>query len=168
MDDFYRPSAERWPPRAGELGVSFDWRRLRDDVLVPLSRDEAGRYRRYDWPSERLAEWRAVEVGGIVMVEGVYTLRSELRSFYDYAIWVECPVAERLARGLARDGEEARDLWLGAWMPEEDRYAEAERPWEHSELVLDGSGRLAADPTAEFVQLRLRSGASGTARSGSE
>jgi uridine kinase len=43
MDDFYRPERERLARAAigdSEVGGDFDWRRLRDQVLLPLSRDE--------------------------------------------------------------------------------------------------------------------------------
>jgi uridine kinase len=154
MDDFYRLSAERGSTDSAEIGASFDWRRLRDQVLVPLSRDESARFQRYDWPTDELAEWRSIEPGGIVIVEGVYALRSELRGFFDFTIWVECPVEERLARGVVRDGEEALARWHEEWMPEEDRYADAERPGDHAALVVGGGSRPPIDTLRRFVELR--------------
>ena len=58
-DDFYRPLPERMresltPIEAVDL--TFDWERLRDEVLGPLLRGEHARYRRYDWASGRLGE----------------------------------------------------------------------------------------------------------------
>jgi uridine kinase len=137
FDDFYRPSAER--TASAEIGGSFDWRRLRDQVLAPLSEDEPGRYQRYDWPSDALAEWHSVPVGGIVVVEGNYTTRRELFPVYDFTMWVDAPRELRLERGVRRGGPDTRERWLTEWMPEEDRYVAAERPAERVDLVLDGT-----------------------------
>ncbi len=140
FDDFYRPSIERQARTNTEIGGSFDWRRLRNQVLAPLSRDEAGEYQRYDWASDNLAEWHSVPVGGIVLVEGNYSTRAELIRFYDYTIWIDAPRDLRLARGVGRGGDDTRDRWLTEWMPEEDCYVEAEDPAGRVDLALDGAG----------------------------
>src|SRR5258706_15053504 len=48
-DDFYRPlvSLECSPAVAYEK--YFDWRRLRDEALLPLRAGKTARYRRHDW-----------------------------------------------------------------------------------------------------------------------
>src|SRR5689334_15473078 len=68
IDDFYRTEHERLARAANgdtEIGGNFDWRRLRDQVLLPLSRDEPGFYQRYDWATDALAEWHTIGIGGI-------------------------------------------------------------------------------------------------------
>ena len=143
FDDFYRPGRERDARAARgdeEIGGNFDWRRLRDQVLTPLSRDEPASYRRYDWPTDELAEWHRVPVGGIVVVEGNYCTRRELFDLFDFTVWIEAPHELRLARGIRRGGEDTRERWLTEWMPEEERYLEAERPASRVDLVVDGGG----------------------------
>ena len=141
MDDFFLPSSERpygdWSSKP--LGGSFDWRRVERQILAPLSRDETGRYQRYDWDADDLAEWHDVPVGGIVIIEGIYSTRRELSPFYTFKVWVEAPRGVRLRRGLERDGKEAREQWENDWMPAEDRYADEHRPFEHADLIVDGS-----------------------------
>jgi uridine kinase len=142
IDDFYRPERDRAARAASgdtEIGGNFDWRRLRDQVLLPLSRDEPGSYQRYDWARDELAEWHTVGVGGIVIAEGNYVTREELFPFYDYTVWVEAPHEVRLERGLRRGGPDTLDRWLTEWMPEEDRYLGAENPARRVDLVLDGT-----------------------------
>ena len=146
FDDFYLPSTER-RPISGAAGSEYDLARLAAEVITPLRSEQAAEYRRYDWVADRLAETHTVPTGGIVIIEGVYTL---LANDYDYRIWVECPYALRLARGLARDGEAARSWWVDHWMPAEMRYIERESPADHVDLVVDGSVEL----EQEFSVLR--------------
>ena len=135
MDDFYFPSALRNGTLAlGTVGSAFDWQRLRDEVLAPLRAGQPTRYRRYDWPSDALAEWHDVP-RGIVIVEGVYSTHVELEQFYDLTVWVECPRPIRLARGIKRDGEAARRQWEEEWMPAEDRYVQEQSPHTRADMV---------------------------------
>lgn len=135
MDDFYLPSALRTGTLAlNSIGSAFDWQRLRDEVLAPLTAGQPGRYQRYDWPSDALADWRDVPPG-IVIVEGVYSTRLELEEFYDLTVWVECPRPVRLARGIERDGEAARRIWEEEWMPAEDRYVNEQSPHTRADLI---------------------------------
>jgi uridine kinase len=136
-DDFYRTSAER-SGRAPGVGEAFDWRRLHDEVLLPLRAGRPARYQRYDWSADRLTGWTVVQPQGAVIVEGVYSLRKELRTCFDVTVWVDAPAELRLARGLERDGEDARDWWL-EWMAEEERYRDEQRPDRAAMLRLDGS-----------------------------
>jgi uridine kinase len=142
MDDFYKPSIQRLPQRECDalIGSDFDWQRLRRDVLLPLSRGENCSYQRYDWPSDCLAEWHTVPASGITIVEGVYSIRHELVSFYNLTLWVYCSRSQRLERGVERDGEAKRHFWEQYWMPAEDRYVELEEPHCRAKILVDGSG----------------------------
>ena len=142
FDDFYRPSLERKRRAAAkdrEVGGSFDWRRLRSQVLLPLAQDRSTRYQRYDWVADELADWVVVPAGGIVIVEGCYSIRRDLFDFYDYTIWVETPPDLRLRRGLARGGADTKERWLKEWLPEEERFVEAENPSARAQLVIAGT-----------------------------
>ena len=139
VDDFYRPSATRLPAGDPDIGGNFEWRRLRDQVLLPLRRGEEARYQRYDWGADAMAEWHTVPPRGTVVIEGNYSTREELRDLYDFRIWVEAPAELRLARGLERGGINTRERWLEEWMPEEERYLAAQEPWRFADHVVDGA-----------------------------
>src|SRR2546426_1430967 len=126
-DDFARPGIPGW-----------DWPRFRRQVAEPLSRGELGRYQRYDWNEDRLAEWHDVPCTGVVIVEGVSSTRRELSVPWDLTVWVETPKDTRLARGVARDGEHMRSQWENVWEPEEDRYVQTQRPEERADLIVSG------------------------------
>lgn len=141
MDDFYLPSAQiiTAHPTKKPIGADYDWKRVLNQVLEPISKDKEGYYQRYDWENDSLSEWNIVPVGGIVIVEGVYSIRKELTNKYDLTIWVECPRAIRLTRGLHRDGEEARGMWENNWMVAEDIYVKDHKPNESANLVFEGT-----------------------------
>ncbi|MCE2412391.1 uridine kinase [Candidatus Poribacteria bacterium] len=138
-DDFYLPSNQRENQQAGVIGSDFDWERLRDQVLTPIKAGRSTHYQRYDWETDVLAEWRTISASDVVLVEGVYTMRRELTHLYDLKIWVECPRAIRLARGIARDGEKARPIWEQDWMPKEDDYIKTHLPRERADLFVNGA-----------------------------
>src|SRR6266478_492067 len=111
-DDFFRPLnghpiASLAPEKLYEL--YFQWMRMRDEALIPLRRSETAKYQRYDWTEDSLTEWESVEPEEIVLVEGVYSSRPELRSMLDAVIFVDAPRAERLKRILARDSNSTCD-----------------------------------------------------------
>ena len=114
------------------------WPRMIEQVLEPLSRNEPGHYQRYDWDSKERAEWHEVPVAHFILLEGVSASREAFRHFLAYTIWVETPRAERLRRGLHRDGEAARDQWE-VWMSREDEYIARELPAEHADAIIDGA-----------------------------
>ena len=138
-DDFYRPSHQRANQQTGLIGRDFDWKRLRDQVLTPIREGRLAHYQRYDWETDVLAEWHTIFASDVVIVEGVYTMRRELAHLYDLKIWVECPRALRLARGIARDGEKARTTWEEDWMLKEDDYVKTHLPHERADLFVNGA-----------------------------
>jgi hypothetical protein len=143
MEEFVLPESER---ESLDVRGPADWRRLRSQVLLPLSRDQPARYQRPDSPPGAMGdpwdqwEWRLVPVGGIVIVEGLYSCLKALTTFYDFRIWVDAPDEIRLRRcpGI-RDAEEV--------------YRAGQNPEAAAHLKVDGSGREPHDPTQEYVRL---------------
>jgi uridine kinase len=127
-DDFARPNARGW-----------EWERMRATVLKPLSSNEPGRYQRYDWNTDQLAEWHDVPTGGTLIVEGVSSMCEELGEYWDLAIWVSAPYETRLTRGVQRDGEAMRSQWADVWMPEEQEYFDSQRPDRKANVIVDGT-----------------------------
>ncbi|OAK46192.1 uridine kinase family protein [Bacillus wiedmannii] len=143
MDDFYLPSAQiiNEHPTNKSIGADFDWKRLLQEVLDPISNGIEGCYKRYDWETDSLAETHTVPAIGIVIIEGVYATRQELAEMYDLKIWVNCPRETRIKRGIARDGETARDMWENNWMVAEDMYVESHKPHEFADFIIDGTNQ---------------------------
>lgn len=138
-DDFYTGSLE--PHEILHEYGRFDVGRLKSCVLDPLKQGKDARFQIYNWNTCSLGHWRTVSSMKTVIVEGVYALKRELRSNYDFTIWVETPREIRLARGLERDGESARSQWEDEWMPREDEYMQDpdEDPRAFADLVISGT-----------------------------
>ena len=119
-------------------GAGFDLDRLEQEVVSPLGRGEAATFASYDWAARETRGSRTVEPTGVVVVEGVCALHRKLRDAYAVRIWVEASYEVRLARAVARDGEEARRTWVDVWMPSEDRYVERDDPVGCADLVVSG------------------------------
>jgi len=125
VDDFARPSVQGW-----------ERDRFVAQVLAPLAAGRAARYQRWDWESDRGAEWHDVPAGVPVVVEGVSSTDVRLGVPWDVVVWVEAEREVRLARALARDGESMMEQWLTDWMPSEERYAAAQRPRERADFCV--------------------------------
>ena len=133
MDDLY----------LGWTGLEGSADRLREEILAPLWLGRIGRYRRYDWYAEELAETHEVAPGGTVVVEGVGCVRAGTRGFFSVITWVEADDAIRLARGLARDGAAAEGHWRD-WMREERDVFSRARTRELAQVRVDAWGRIAS------------------------
>ncbi|MBK0419700.1 AAA family ATPase [Leucobacter sp. CSA1] len=95
---------------------------------------ETGRFQRFDWHVGEFAEWRALDAGGPIVVEGCGALStSSLDAANRFAaragggpawgIWVECPDERRRRRALTRDGDVFRPHWERWAAQEEARFA---------------------------------------------
>jgi uridine kinase len=124
-------------------GGGFDLDRLRAEVFEPLVAGRTARYASWNWAARRAGGERTVSPHGVVVVEGVCALHRMFRDDYDVRAWVEAPYDVRLARGVARDGEAARQMWVERWMPSEDRYVERDDPIACADVLVDGSRPLA-------------------------
>lgn len=105
-------------------------------LLGPLARDQTGYYRRFDWAANEYRETHHVDPADLIVLEGVGSGNRAWRDLVTTLVWVEAPADLRLARGLARDGDDLRDRWLG-WMADEDRLFAREGTRARADLVLD-------------------------------
>ena len=103
MDDFFLPPARKTPARLAQPGGNVDWERVRDQVLVPLSRGEPARFSPYRCHTGAYGPPVSLSPAPLVLVEGVYALHPALRDFYRLRIFLEATWPVRRAR-----------LWTGA------------------------------------------------------
>jgi uridine kinase len=139
MDDFYRDMDDmerRLLSPEQACKQSFDWERLRDQVLIPLREEQTACYRRYDWVRCRLEESHRVEPDSVVIIEGIGSTRTELRGYYDLRVWVQTSREACLERQYARG--HGNEDWIPRWRLSEEYYEEHHRPQAHADVVYIG------------------------------
>ncbi|MDD3477947.1 MAG: AAA family ATPase [Candidatus Izemoplasmatales bacterium] len=135
-DDFYHPTHKR---TYGDFeAVNYDLPRLLEQVILPFVEKRPIRYQRYDWVEDKLAEWIEITQCETLILEGVRALDVSIRPYIDYAIWVEAPYELRLKRGMERDGEHMRSLWVNEWMPSEEYYVASQHPEKYAHVCISG------------------------------
>jgi hypothetical protein len=137
----------------GEPGVEW-WPRLDREVLQPLVIGQTGRYQRYDWDRRALMEWHDVPAAPVVIIDGVSSARREIAPHLALAVWVHAPRAVRLARGLERDGEDARGDWE-RWMAEEDSHFRSDDTIARCQVFVNGAPTRPHNSRREFVEFDL-------------
>lgn len=108
-------------------------------ALGGLRREGRAVTRPFEWEADRIGPPAAIE-GRAWLVEGLFTLRPELRRFYDLTIWVQGALETRMDRVVARDGAHMVPFWEREWVPIETAYIRAERPWLSADVVVAGAG----------------------------
>ena len=115
--------------------------RVINEVITPLKNNQVANYKGYEKGYEN--EHYSVEPGGIVVLDGIFALNSDLEFYYDYKIWVECPPEIGYERGVARDlelsGTDNSNRWLSYWMPKEEEFIKAEKPQDKADYIVDGA-----------------------------
>lgn len=137
-DDFYSVMADdvrgRLSPQKG-IDSYYDWRRMRDEALLPLRGGAAATYRPYDWESGQLAAERiTVPAAPVVVIEGLFVSRRELRPLVDLSILIVAPPAIRWRRQVAR--ADASEEWLRRWDAAERAFFANMRPPETFDVVV--------------------------------
>ena len=140
-DDFYRdmPEAERLElsPAAG-VEAYFDWQRMRSEAIEPLRYGSPATFQRFDWEAgSGLTDSVTIDPRPVVIVEGVYSGRSELAQLVDLAVFVNTPEeVRRRRRQLRHDASE----WELRWDAAERLYFNSIRPVGSFDLVVGGLG----------------------------
>ena len=139
IDDFYSDLGRNPPggltPEEG-FAQYIDWQRLQELVLEPLKDGDAGYYQVYDWVAGRPDAWVTLQPRGVLVVEGVYAMRPELRGTYDVMVYVDTPQATRLSRLAERPDD---PVWVERWAEAEEWYNTNLLPIDYADVVVNGS-----------------------------
>ncbi len=132
------------------------WPRFEDQVLSPLLSGRDAHYEVRDWENDEfgtsLNGWKTVEWAPVVVLEGLTCTRAAVADRLAYRIWVQAPDEVRLRRGLERDGENHRELWLASMTTERQFFAADATPT-RADLRVNGNSDLPHDQESEVVFL---------------
>jgi uridine kinase len=118
--------------------ANFDRKRLQEQVLEPAKSGEDVRYEEYDFKTNTIVGWQSVPASVYLIVEGCSCIHPDLLSYYDFTIWVDCPLDQATERGIARDlkwGYDSKDLWHSTWMPNEKDFYDKFRPDQQADFL---------------------------------
>lgn len=139
MDDFYLPPERKTAQRLAQPGGNVDAERFFMEVLSPLSQGKVVRYRPYRCHPGTLGDEVVVSPASLAVVEGVYALRPDLRSYYHIKCFLEAPWSTRRTRLLNRNGAEGLDRFEKLWIPLEDAYFRAFPIRQECDVVLNNA-----------------------------
>ena len=108
--------------------------------MMPLQKGTAFSYRPFDCRTFTLAEPIEVVPSVINIIEGSYSCRPTLYSFYDLRIFLTVDQEEQLRRIRKRNGEEKAQMFQKRWIPLEEQYFTQIPVKEHCDMVFDTTG----------------------------
>ncbi|ABW13515.1 putative kinase [Parafrankia sp. EAN1pec] len=151
VDGFHQPQAVR--RRRGSLSPegyfldAFDYPALRRLLIDPLSPDGDRRYRTaaFDHRSDSPLDSPTREAAGnaVLIVDGVFLLRHELRGCWDLAVFLQISPAESLRRALRRDvalfgsPDAVRERYKARYLPGQELYQASVAPRDHADVLID-------------------------------
>jgi para-aminobenzoate synthetase len=141
QDDFYSGGELRdWERLTAheKADREIDWRRVRDEVLLPLRAGRGASWRPFNWDTMTglSAETITVPPSSIVILDGAYSARPELAALIDLSILVTLDDVARRERLRLREGEDIASPWQAIWDEAEDVYFGTIRPPESFDLVI--------------------------------
>ena len=122
-DDFYAGGTMlRAEPPEILAGLCIDWRKLRD-ILKTLINGQSAEYYPFGWDAfDGSLSGNVIKLlpRPVIILEGVYSARPELRDVVDFTVLVELADDVRMQRLLAREGQISD--WERQWHGAEDWY----------------------------------------------
>lgn len=131
---FYR-NALRFDEMFSSLVLPLrDQRRVR--VTMDFVEETAAQSRRHTY------EFHEVDV---ILLEGIFLLKRELRAHYDLSIWIDCSFRTALARAIARaqEGlgpEQTVQAYRSIYFPAQVRHLLHDRPRDAAMMIIDNDG----------------------------
>lgn len=147
IDDFIHPKAVRYNDSYAEWECYYDlqWRYdyLINEVIMPIKRgDFNSKIELYDKDNDTyyLSE-TDIPSGSIVIIEGIFLQREELRDAFDFMIYIDIPEEVRLERVLERDGyigdkEQIKAKYNNRYFPAERHYVKTCSPCDKADCVV--------------------------------
>lgn len=160
MDGFHHPRARRYvrgrESAEGYYRDAYDLESFADLVLVPLGPDGDRRYAEAILDLDRdtpVEEWAYARPDAVVVVDGSFLQRGELRALWDEVVFVDTPYELARERGAVRDAErfggidEARRLFDTRYHAASHLYEDEIDPRSRATIVVTN-----AEPGEPFVQ----------------
>ncbi len=127
MDDYFLPNDRKTKERLAMPGGNVDAERLKNEIMKERYADRLV-HARFDCHKQILLPPVTEARKQFLFVEGVYSLRPDLRDFFDVKLLLETDRESQRLRILERGGEELLHRYATEWLPLEEVYLEATQP----------------------------------------
>ena len=122
MDDFFLREEQRTPERYAQVGGNIDHERFLEEVLIPLSKREPVRYRRFDCSTLRLQSAVEIVPVRLTVVEGAYSMHPSLAEYYDFSVFLDIDDELQKIRIQKRNTPQLAQRFFDEWIPLERVY----------------------------------------------
>jgi uridine kinase len=150
VDAFHRPRAERHAredPAEAYYRDSFDYARLRTQLLEPLGPGGNREYRRvafdYRTDADVVSDVEVASCDAVLLFDGVFLLRRELLDCWDAKVFVSVSFDEALRRACIRDRElfgsqaEVESRYRRRYIPGQKLYLAEADPLRTADVVVE-------------------------------
>lgn len=150
IDGFHQPRSVRYQrgpdSPEGYYFDSFNYSAVGYALLDPLGPHGSRRYRRavFDFRADTALDTPEDEAppNALLLFDGVFLLRPELDTRWDYRIFVNVPFDVAVRRAMQRDqalfgtANDVRERYLRRYVPGQQLYFDAVRPQEHAQAIV--------------------------------
>lgn len=117
-------------PANARADSCLNWRRLKAEALIPLKEGRPAKWKALDFESGQQADgtyslkdsFEVAEPKRLIVLEGAFASRAELRDEIDFAVLVDVPAPVRHARLRSREAPEVLEYWHARWDEAEELY----------------------------------------------
>ncbi|MBW7876137.1 MAG: hypothetical protein H3C47_09135 [Candidatus Cloacimonetes bacterium] len=153
IDDFHQPRAIRLAngddSPEGYYQRAFDLDSVKNLLLHPLGPGGDLKIKRavFDYRTDKpiVSDWQIVARHSVLIMDGVFLHRSELRGFWDWSIFLHVPFDVTIQRAILRDGDlfgqedQIRQRYDQKYIPAQKMYLQWENPSDKATVVIDNS-----------------------------
>ncbi len=135
-DDYFLPPEMKTKDRLSESGGNVDYLRLEKEIMKHLNSDYIVS-NHFNCKTNQLEKRDEQKNNQVIIVEGAYSLRENLFSYYTLSIFLEINEKLQKNRILARNGVKMLQKWTDEWIPLENLYFEKEDLRSKVDILID-------------------------------
>lgn len=136
MDDFFLQPHQRTEKRYAQTGGNIDYERFLAEILIPLKSGGVVNYRKFDCSSMKLKEPFTIVPKKLNVVEGVYSMHTQLEKYYDFSVFLEISPQKQKERILKRNSLQEANRFFNEWIPLENVYFSNTNIKDRSNLII--------------------------------
>ncbi len=153
IDGFHNPRHIRYQQGKdsphGYFEDSYNYQAVADLLLKPLGENGNRQYKtaifdyRTDLPIE--IPFKTVPINAILIVDGIFLMRPELLSYWDFKIWIDVTFETALSRALIRDIDQfetpeiIQQRYSTRYFPAQRQYMKVCNPKQNADIIIDNN-----------------------------